>query len=466
MEARSLKILFLNPPGPRYLFRGSICTYLSKSHYVWKPKDFLLLSGKVPPQTEITFLDASINGVREPAALARAAGENPDAVIVALSSIVWDDDMKFLRALRDLLPRTPLAVFGEVLLERPFAEAAMKYADAIIYDPLAVELGEFVRTRSVHHDPLPSPKKVTRAVNIHVPRHELFDNIRYRWPFVKHFRYAAIYTQFGCPFMCSYCTESVTNVTYRLAENVIKELRYVKQLGYKEINIADASFGYPRENAVNLLEAMIAERFGFSWSCYTYPGLADTAMLQLMRRSGCHTVVIGVDSADPQLLRKYQRNLQSERLHTFVSSCSELGIDVCGDFILGFDEDTRESCLRTIELALDLDLAYASFNIATPMMGSSVREIFKAKGLLSDETGYDTAALNKIAGTGNISAAELLDLRNLATRRFYFRPAYLWRRIKRVRSAEEFLIKLVEMSGIASNWFSGRPESVLGVGRV
>lgn len=461
-----MNITFVNPPGPRYLFRGSICTYLSKSRYVWKPKDFILLSGRVPPEAAIRFLDASINGVGEPSALARVVADQPDAVVMALSSIVWEHDLAFLRELRERVPRTPIAVFGEVLLERPFADAALKYADTIIYDPLRADLEAFVRARSVEHDPLPSPKKTTRVVEIHVPRHELFDNLRYRWPFVKHFRYAAVYTQFGCPFTCSYCTESVTNVTYRPAANVLEELRYVKRLGYREINLADASFGYPRDNAVALLEAMLAERFDFAWSCYTYPGLADAGMLELMRRSGCHTVVIGVDSADPQLLRKYHRTLSPERLREFVRHCGRLGIDVCGDFILGFDEDTRESCLRTIELALELDLAYASFNIATPMMGSSVRDIFRAKGLLSDTTGYDTAGLMKVAGTSHLTADELLGLRNLATRRFYFRPAYLWRRLRRLRGPEELLIKLVEMSGIVSNWLRGRSESVFGLGRV
>lgn len=447
-----MKILFLNPPGPRYLYRGTICTYISKARYVWKPKDFILLSSVLPLDWDIQFLDSAIDQISEEETLQRIQQIAPEAIIMAMSSIVWPRDLRFLKAIRSRFPSLKLLVFGEVFLEPTLQKEALEAADGIIFDPLRSHVLELLKSKQTEPQIVARGKKEPRGVVTNTPRHDLFDNKRYRWPFIKHLRFASVYTQFGCPFTCSYCTESTTNPTYREAESVLTELEFLKNKGYRELQIGDASFGFPKENARRLLQGMIERDFGFSWSCYTYPGLADRETLQLMAKAGCHTVVIGVDSADGALLEKYGRHLPYGKLRDFLANCKENGIAVCGDFILGFKEDTLESCRRTIELSVELDLDYASFNIATPMMGSSIRDYYKTKGVIGDQsTGFDTAGLNKIHGTEALLPADLLRLRNTAVRRFYLRPSYWWKRLKQVRGLEDALVKLDEAYGIVLN---------------
>lgn len=449
-----MKLAFINPPGPRYLYRGTICTYISKARYVWKPKDFILLSSIVPPEWDVEFLDASINKINTESAIAWAKEQDADAFVLAMSSIAWPTDFEFLKALRAKFPQTKIVVFGEVFLEPSLIQEAKKYADHIIFDPLRSELPALLTqgTEAAWPHRSNGSRKETRELRTGIPRHALFDNTHYRWPFVKHFRFASVYTQFGCPFVCSYCTESITNVTYRPADIVLQEMALIKSLGYKELQIGDASFGHPRENAVKILEGMIREKFGFIWSSYTYPGLADEKMLDLMAASGCHTLVIGIDSADGALLQKYGRNLPQGRIRDFVANCHKRNIGVCGDLILGFKEDTKESCLKTIELAVELDLDYASFNIATPMMGSSIREEYQKTGMVEiGQTGFDTAGLNSVKGTENLTQRDLVWLRNHAVERFYMRPSYVWKHLRRARTLEELLIKANEGIGVFVN---------------
>lgn len=442
------RMLFVNPPGPRYLYRGTVCTYLSKARYVWKPKDFLLISGRIPPGWDAAFIDAAIRRLSAEETLRLSAAERPDRIVMAMSSISWAADLAFLKRLRETLPGRHLTVFGEVLLETAYAEQARPHCDALLFNPVAydVEAGEMAPQER-------EARKAGAPVVLHTPRHALFDCWRYRWPFNRHLRYAAVYTQYGCPYSCSYCTESITSVAWRPAEGVLEEMRRLKSDGYRELHLGDASFGFPKPNTVALLEGMAREGFGFSWSCYTYPGLVDRETLSLMKRTGCHTLVIGVDSADTDLLRKYGRRLGMDRLRLFLSDCHELGIDVCGDFILGFDEDTEESIRNTVDLALTSELAYASINIATPLFGSSLREKARLENRLDGRAdGYDTAG-NTVLGNGRIAPERLRAIRREANLAFYFRPGYLWRRLRTIHGPEHLLIQTMEATALVEHYF-------------
>jgi len=451
-----VKLAFINSPGIRYIFRGTICTYISKARYVWKPKDFILLSSTIPPDWDIVFLDASINDISPDETLKWSEDQNPDVFVVALSSIVWHSDFSFLERLRKKFPKVKIFVFGEVFLETSLAQQARQYADGIIYDPLRSNLPEMI-AKGVESDypHLTNGRlKETKDIKTYIPRHDLFDNTKYRWPFIKHFRFASIYTQFGCPFTCSYCSESITNVTYRVAEDVLDEMRFVKSKGYKEVLIGDSSFGYPRENALKILNGMVRENFGFSWSAYIYPGLADEKTVELMAKSGCHTAVIGIDSADGSLLEKYGRKLPLLKIADFIDNCHKNKIEVCGDIILGFKEDTIESCMKTIQLTIDLRIDYTSVNIATPLMGTAIREEYKALGRIRQgETGFDTAGLSGVVDLDKLTAKDLIKMRNHAVKRFYMRPSYIWKQICKTSSIEELRIKIDEAMGIFINLF-------------
>ena len=73
------------------------------------------------------------------------------------------------------------------------------------------------------------------------------------WPFIKHFRFAPVYTQFGCPYSCSYCASSLTSVTIRSIENLKEEIRLIHKEGYREIHFGDETFGNPKKYIKNHL---------------------------------------------------------------------------------------------------------------------------------------------------------------------------------------------------------------------
>lgn len=452
MRGAKRLIAFINPPGPKKLYRSMTCTYVSKANYIWQPHDFVGLSSQIPAEWELVFHDASLTGLSREALFFRLDTRPPDAAVLAFSSIVYHDDLAFVRSFRERYPETVLFLIGDIFLEEVFRFDCLAECDAILLNSIDSGLAPFLESGRIT-----SPNLVTYAsgawetsreiaskrVASGVPRHAAFLDRRYRFPFSKGFLYTTVATQFGCPFSCSYCTQCRIPVTWRPWQEVIEELALVRSLRVRDLFFWDPSFGFPKENAVALLEEMLRRDFGFRWTCYANPGLLDDAMLGLMARAGCHTAMIGVEDQDTEMLKSaFRRNVGGERISGFCAGAKRAGIRVCGDFIIGLNSDTA-AVERMVEFARTLKLDFASFNLLTPLLGSGIRADMVAAGKLDPRSvGADTS------GTFGCADKDMLALKNRAVRSFYLRPGYLLRRLAGITTREELVIQLEEMAGL------------------
>lgn len=453
-------VVFINPPGPAKLYRSIICTYISKANYIWQPQDFINLSAQIPREYELKLIDCSISRRDQESLLAELRQYAPEIAVVALSSIVFDHDLLFLKALKLTFPDMKCLALGDILLEPVFWDRVLEYADGLILNSLDVDLTNYIKNYTSNSPNLilkeqkERGKVITQKVSIGIPRHELFLNRTYRFPFVKSYIYSTVSSQFSCPYRCKYCSSSKIPVTYRDASEVLEELAYVRRLGVRDIFFGDFSFGFPTDNATHILEGMIRRQFAMRWVCFTHPALIDRDLLKLMKAAGCHTVMIGVDDDDTEMLEKqYHRVLPKSRLLQFCEQCHRLNIQISGDFIIGLNSD-KTAINRMIELAKRLKLDYASFNVFTVLLGSVVREELIKQGTFDPYAiGLDTS------GSSGERNHELIRLRNLAVKNFYLRPEYLVRRLFSIRSIPEFVIQAEEMIVMLRNLlksFTGR----------
>ncbi|MGB9005664.1 MAG: hypothetical protein WCB96_08075, partial [Candidatus Aminicenantales bacterium] len=110
------------------------------------------------------------------------------------------------------------------------------------------------------------------------------------------------------------------------------------------------------------------------------------------------------------------------------------GLRILGYFILGLPGETREMALRTIDLAKKLNIDIASFAIATPDIGTRLREEAVARGWIpADLDSWDSTDYPLIA-SGDMTPEEIWRMRRKAVRAFYLRPSYILRKLGQVRS--------------------------------
>ena len=430
------------------------CSHEAKANYLWHPNDFIIISSLCAPEDTVVLADATEKGLSTQQALAGLAGQKPDILIVALSSAAWKHDYFFFQKVKELFPGKPIYVLGDIFIESEYKELILKECSGIVANPYLLNL-TLMAKESASSSPLPGvvrnlndnpyPSKQAISAKTGVPRHELFLDGNYCFPLAQHFKFATVTTMWGCPFSCSYCTDFNLQPFVRHWEDVVRELKRLTELGVKELFFADKTFGFPLENSQALAAAM-AKQFNFSWSCYFHPQLYNEKLIETMAAAGCHTLIIGIDSANLESLKQFGRNVTKRNLENLIAKADSLGMSICADFIIGLPNETEEDVKRTLAYALGKPLDFASFNIAAPLPGSTIRKTAKEHHQLAfGKEGFDSYGRGGVLGGAKISGERLKSLRRNATIAFYLRPAYILRRLKRTASLEHLANQLRQM---------------------
>ena len=146
----------------------------------------------------------------------------------------------------------------------------------------------------------------------------------------------------------------------------------------------------------------------------------------------------GVVTADPALLDSIDKRIAPDRVEEIFALCRRLGIRTLAHFILGLPGETEESALHTIEFAKQIDPDFVSFNIATPKMGTRLREEAIEKGWTSaDVDVLDNSVAMPTLDTGQLSPDRVWALRNRAIKEFHLRPSYIGRKLLSISSPRE-----------------------------
>ncbi len=450
---KPLDILLLNPPGRQVYVRDYYCSKVSKSNYLFHPVDLLMLSGTLAERHNISVIDAIADGLTEAAFLERFRTLQPDVVISLAGAVALDDDLRLLDTIAASGSR--IIVTGDVFLDGPrnwlerypFIEAViMDFTSGNINDYLERESekvpGIIIRSTSLT-PAFTRPRG--EEFSLPIPRHELFSSHNYNFPFVRRKPFATVLTDYGCPFLCSFCIMATLGYRYRTIDNVMAELHYIWKLGKREIFFMDQTFGTIRQRALEMCRRMAEDGLKFGWVCYSRVDLVDRELLLAMSGAGCHTIIFGVESASEEILRIYRKGYTKQQIRTAFSLCRELGIRTVATFIIGLPEDSWDTAMETIDFLTDIKADFASFNIAVPRAGTSLRQDAIALGLTSsDIVVMDQSGSTISMPSRYLTRDDIMRLKSLALRRFYLRPSYLLHRLASIRSWYELKEQLRE----------------------
>lgn len=452
-----MHLTFIIPPSPQHrnIIRLIDCSHEAKANYLWQPSDFMLISALLGPDDRASLIDGTADRLDEAEFFRLVAGSGPDLVVFALSGVCWESDYRYFQRTRACLPDTPFYVIGDIFQEEAYLSQILQECDGVVMNPFLPDLKKMLtpprrsgKGLAGVSSAVPAPVFPDGAVSRAIPRHELFLKRGYVFPLARHRRFATVTTAWGCPFACSYCPDSNFQPVVRPWQVVLRELEYLETLQVKELFFADKAFGHPRENVIPLLEEMTG-RFSFSWSCYFHPQMYRAELLELMRAAGCHTLIVGIESANAEALKRYNRHVDKGRIVELITHADRLGMSVCGDFILGLEHESEADMLATTRFARELPLDFASFNIAAPLPGSAFRRRAVESGaMVFGAEGYDTLSHRGEPGISTVGYERLRALRNRAARQFYLRPSYLVRRLRKTASLEHFVLQLNQMLGM------------------
>jgi anaerobic magnesium-protoporphyrin IX monomethyl ester cyclase len=447
MAAGVRKVLLLNPPGDRLYIRDQFCSHVSKGTYYWQPLDLLMLSARLDADGyELAVVDAIAERLAPEEAQRRIERFAPDAIVFLTGSDSFPEDIAFIEEAKRRGVEIAVGV-GDILREKgdrlmaahPALDAAL--TDFVIHGLHAFLQGDLdnaenmtVRTgtgvRAIE------AKERVKRFRIPPPRYDLFPLDRYRMPYNRYHPYATIITSNWCPFRCTFCPFAETPYRLREVDDVLANLEAIRRMGIRQVHVADWTFGVNRKQAMAILEGMLEAKFGFTWSCLSRVDLVDYELLSLLKKTGCDMIEFGVESGNQAILDQYRKDLKVEEVRSAFRWANELGLSTLATFVLGLPGETREMVQQTIDLALEIDPTFCSFNVASPRMGTELRHDMLESGLIEDdsESDLDSSRSLPVFSTPQMSAEELNALRQQAIRRFYLRPSYLGKRLRRLGS--------------------------------
>lgn len=248
--------------------------------------------------------------------------------------------------------------------------------------------------------------------------------------------YVSIYTGRGCPGKCIFCLwpQTFTGNSYRVrsVDHVIDEVRLTTELfpEVKEIFFDDDTFTANKMRARELAKEL--KKLDITWST-TSRANTDYETLKIMKDSGLRLLVVGYESGNQEILNNIKKGITLDEARKFTRRCKELGIMIHGAFILGLPEETPETINDSIRFACELDVNTIQVSLASPYPGTKLYDLSVEKNYLAheemvSERGWQTCAMQY----PEISNVEIFKSVERFYKKFYYRPRYILRIMKRI----------------------------------
>jgi len=450
-------VLLLNPPGDKLYIRDYYCSFSSKADYYWPPQDLIYLSGLLNERFDVRDLDAIAARQSAASVFEDILALDPAAVVFTTGTATIKTDAALMARLKSARPAIRIVASAGIL---KFVGKEILEAQPAI-DALLLDFGENDLSAYLRGAPGPwksllarengrlvvSEAPISRTYSVPMPRHDLFDFRRYKLPIAKRYPFTVVVTSLGCPYRCGFCTAGAFGYRTRPVENVIEELKGLSKLGVREILFQDPTFTIKTARVVDICRRMIEEGLDFTWSANADLHALDEEKLVWMKKAGCHTLSVGIESGDDEMLKTYSKMITTDEIRAKTALLNRHHIKVLGYFILGLPGETHASAESTIRLAKSLKLDLASFAVATPDIGTRLRAEALEKGWISSDLLAWDSTEYPILETGGLSPSEIWKIRKKAVRSFYLRPSYLFGKLAGVRSPRDF-------RGLVANAFS------------
>lgn len=462
--SKSKRILLLNPPGKKIYIRDYYCSKVSKAYYLPQPVDLLIQSAFFKESDyDILIIDCIAENKTATEALQDIKNFAPNYIIGLIGSVSLDEDRLFYKTVKENNPNSIIACSGDALLEK-HKEKFKKYAwlDAIITNFFKDGFTQLIEGKNEieglvyrkDQEIVIGDSKRSKPTEMPTPKQHLFKG-HYRMPFANALPIGTILTNYACPYPCTFCIMSTLPYATRTAISIIKELKELKNRGYKFLYFSDQTFFQSKAVTNEVLEWMVTEDYGLNWMCFSRVDVLNEKELKLMKSAGCTLIMFGVEWAEDDLLVHYKKHYTTQQIKTTFALTKKLGIKRLGTFLIGVPGQSKASILNTIAFAKEIKADYASFNVAVPRSNTSFRTEALNQGLIDDSLEIMDQSGNKVTiGTGTLSRDELQELKNKAYRAFYFRPIYILERLLSIRSWVEFKIHLTEGFYILKGLFS------------
>ncbi len=199
-----------------------------------------------------------------------------------------------------------------------------------------------------------------------------------------------IHTSRGCPFNCTYCSNSSLHgnkIRYMSVERVIAEVDImIEKFNMDVLLIEDDHFLGNKKRAASILEKLSYRNIRIEFQNGLAVYAIDDEIGFLLRKSGVTGVSLAVESGSDFVLRKLMNKpLKKYQIKKAVDILRRHGIRINATIVLGMPGEMDEHRSETIEMIKDIGFDWVYFFIAIPVVGSRLYDICIENNYLTDK---------------------------------------------------------------------------------
>jgi radical SAM superfamily enzyme YgiQ (UPF0313 family) len=456
-----MKILLIEPPavskfGNQRIFGGNGS---NKSDFKKPPLDLMMISGYLKKEGfDNDLLDANASRRTIDDVKRTIKEKSPEVVFFSTSTCTIYKDLIVAKASKDINPKiTTVAVGTHVMALPEESLKETKHLDALVYSNeweqaclniakhipyLESAKGIFFRKSSNKIVKTSPQLPLQNLDDLGFPSHDKLEKELYRDPTTKRFPKTMVMGQKACINNCSFCCQpaffGAPVLRKRSVSHFLEELIWVQKLGFREVMFNDATLTADMEWATSLFEGMIKNNINLTWNCSTRVDCVDDNILRLMKRAGCHTIAIGMESTDAKVLKNIRKNITPEQIKNAVSLINKNRIDTIVFCVVGFPGETKQTIEKTIYFLKSLDTKFITLGVAVPAPGTDFyRYVEENNYLLTKDWSLYDPMKKPVFSYPSLSTDEMAFYSNYGLRQFYLRPKYIFSRLKSIRSFSE-----------------------------
>ena len=216
----------------------------------------------------------------------------------------------------------------------------------------------------------------------------------------------------GCPNLCKFCTISCLfkgKYLRREIEEVIRDIKYIKSLGFKEFLLVDDNIVSDREYMLELCRQIKPLKMRWMSQCAIQIA-DDEELLKATAESGCYVLSFGLETIVKDGMKEINKTWADPADYLrVIKKVNDAGIEVASEMIIGLDTDTVQSLNDTVEFVKNSNIIAPKFYCLTPIPGTPLNKEMNARGSIVDGNFLEYRPSKSVNNTPNFTADEVTE---------------------------------------------------------
>ena len=283
-------------------------------------------------------------------------------------------------------------------------EVAKEYCDSVMIgdsEETIIELCNDIENNCLK----PFYEKKLNSLSFPLPRYDLVINKKIGY-------FLPVQAGRGCTNTCKFCTIACLfkgKYIRRTIEEVMRDIKYVKKLGFKEFLLVDDNIVSDPDYMLELCRQI--KPLKMRWMSQCAIQIADNdSLFTAVADSGCYVLSFGLESIVKEAMQDINKNWADPNDYIrIIKKVNSFGIEVASEMIIGLDTDTVETLDATIEFVKKSNIIAPKFYCLTPIPGTPLNKEMNERGSIVDQNILEYRPSKSVNNTPHFTADEVTE---------------------------------------------------------